>query len=195
MSNELRSQLTGQREKLVDRFVVARAIHPPGMPLARRSTQLLLLVALTISLSSCRTKGLDIPADDFIAALRPLPTADDSLFDPGTLRGKPTLVLFASPTCGHCMIELPIAEKAAAAENANVVAVFIVGNKKHAAAVKKSKNLTGPVLVDDKGELRHKYNIKGVPYTVVLGPDGRAREAYRGEQGEKILREALADAR
>lgn len=165
------------------------------MPLARRSTQLLLLAVLTISAGACRKKGTDMPADDFIAALRPLPTADDSLFDPGTLRGKPTLVLFASPTCGHCMTELPAAEKAAAAEGANMVAVFIVGGKKHAAAVKTSKQLTSPVLVDEDGALRKKYEIKGVPYTIVLGPDGRAVEAYRGAQGEDVLREALDGAR
>lgn len=193
MANELRSQLTGQREELVGQVIGARAIHLPGMPLARRSTQLLLLAVLTIS--GCRKKGADIASDDFIAALRPLPTADDSLFDPGTLRGKPTLLVFASPTCSHCMVELPVAEKAAAAEHANMVAVFIVGNKNHAASVKKSKGLTAPVLVDEAGDLRKKYNIKGVPYTVVLGTDGRAREAYRGEQGEEVLREALADAR
>lgn len=195
MANELRSQLTGQREELVGHVIGARAIHLPGMPLARRSTQLLLLAVLTISAASCRKKGADIASDDFIAALRPLPTADDSLFDPGTLRGKPTLLVFASPTCSHCMVELPVAEKAAAAEHANMVAVFIVGGKQHAASVKKSKGLTSPVLVDEAGELRKKYNIKGVPYTVVLGTDGRAREAYRGEQGEEVLREALADAR
>jgi thiol-disulfide isomerase/thioredoxin len=165
------------------------------MPLARRSTQLLLLAALTISAGACRTKGTELPADDFIAALRPLPTADDSLFDPGNLRGKPTLVLFASPTCGHCMTELPLAEKAAAAEKANMVAVFIVGGKQHAASVKKSKSLVSPVLVDEDGALRAKYGIKGVPYTIVLGPDGRAIEAFRGAQGEEVLREALADAR
>lgn len=152
-----------------------------------------MLVALAIS--ACRTRGSDIPADDFIAAIRTLPTANDAPFDPGTLRGKPTLLVFASPTCGHCMVELPAAQKAATAENANMVAVFIVGNKKHASSVAKSKGLTGPVLVDEDGELRKKYNIKGVPYTVVLGTDGRGREAYRGEQGEQTLREALADAR
>lgn len=136
-----------------------------------------------------------MPPDDFVTALAPLPTADDSAFDAASLRGKPTLVLFASPTCGHCMVELPAAEKAAAAEKANMVAVFVVGNKQHAAAVKKSKQLTSPVLVDEGGELRKRYDIKGVPFTVVLGPDGRAIEAYRGEQGEATLREALSDAR
>lgn len=162
------------------------------MPSARRSIQLLLFA---LAISGCRTKGTSIPADDFVTALAPLPTADDSAFDAASLRGKPSLVLFASPTCGHCMVELPRAEAAAAAENANMVAVFVVGNKQHASAVKKSKRLVSPVLVDEDGALRKRYDIKGVPYTVVLGPDGRAREAYRGEQDEETLREALAAAR
>lgn len=150
-------------------------------------------VSAILLASACKS-GTPVPGGDITASLA-IPTTTDTTFDPTTLKGKPTLVMFASPTCGHCMVELPSAQKAAAAENANMVAVFIVGNKKHASSVAKSKGLTGPVLVDEDGALRKKYNIRGVPYTVVLGTDGRAREAYRGEQGEETLREALADAR
>ena len=163
------------------------------MPSARRSTQLLLLAALAIS--GCRNKGLSPPEGDILAAIGALPTADDTAFDAQSLRGKPTLVLFASPTCHYCMNELPIAEKAAKAEQANLVAVFIVGAKKHAASVKKSKKMAAPFLVDEGGTLRDQYKIKGVPYTVVLGADGKARTAFRGEQDESTLRDALADAR
>jgi thiol-disulfide isomerase/thioredoxin len=162
------------------------------MPSARRSTQLLLLL-LAIS-CACR-KRLDGPPGDIVAALAPLPTADDSAFDAQSLRGKPTLVMFASPTCGHCIAEMPIAQKAVAAEQANLVAVFVVGAKRHAASVAKSTGFTAPVLVDEQGTLRKQYGIKGVPYLVVLGADGRAREAFRGRQEEDTLREALADAR
>jgi thiol-disulfide isomerase/thioredoxin len=163
------------------------------MPLPRGSIQLLMLVVLAIS--GCKTKGVKAPEGDVLAALAPLPTADDSTFDAQSFRGKPTLVMFASPVCGYCMAELPIAVKAAAAEHANFVTVFIVGAKKHAASVKKTKNLDTPVLVDETGDLRRKYDIQGVPYTVILGADGHAREAYRGQQDEETLRDALADAR
>jgi thiol-disulfide isomerase/thioredoxin len=163
------------------------------MPSPRRSTQLLLLAVLAIS--ACKRNGAKIPDGDVLTAIAQLPTADDSSFDPQSFRGKPTLVLFASPTCGYCMAELPIAEKAAAAEKANLVAVFIVGQKKHAASVKKNKNFGAPVLVDEDGNLRKQYDIKGVPYSVILGADGHARDAFRGEQDEDTLRSALADAR
>ncbi len=162
------------------------------MPSPRRSIQLLLLA---LAISGCRHNGAKVPDGDVLAAIAPLPTADDTTFDAQALRGKPTLVLFASPVCGYCMAELPIAEKAAAAEQANLVAVFIVGQKKHAAGVKKSKNFGAPILVDETGSLRKQYDIKGVPYSVILGADGHARSAFRGEQDEDTLRDALADAK
>lgn len=164
------------------------------MPSARRSTQLLLSIALAISVIGCKNKGVTPPEGDILAAIGALPTADDAPFDAQALRGKPTLVVFASPVCRYCMAELPLAEKAAAAENGNLVAVFIVGGKKHAASIKKSKQMSAPFLVDEGGTLRDKYQIKGVPFTVVLGADGKARSAFRGEQDEDTLREALADA-
>ena len=162
------------------------------MPSARRSTQLLLLLLAISCACRKRTAG---PPGDIIAALAPLPTADDRSFDAQSLRGKPTLVMFASPTCGYCIEEMPIAQQAAAAEHANVVAVFIVGGKGPAASVAKSTGFTAPVLVDEQGTLRTQYGIKGVPYLVVLGADGHAREALRGKQDEDTLRDAIADAR
>jgi len=53
---------------------------------------------------------------------------------------------------------------------------------------------TAPVLVDD-GTLRKKYNVKKVPWTVVLRPDGRAYAAFTGERDEATLRDALDNAR
>lgn len=150
----------------------------------------MLIAALAVV--GCR-KSLPVPNGDVAASLT-LPTTEDAPFDPASLKGKPTLVLFASPTCPHCIAELPIAQRAATAESANLVAVFVVGNKQHAASVTKHAGFTAPVLVDD-GTLRTRYDIKAVPYMLVLGPDGRARSALRGETDEPTLRDALSDAR
>lgn len=161
------------------------------MPSAPRWTQLLLLVALA---SGCKKK-IPVPDGDVTASLIVASHADDKPFDPASLKGKPTLVLFATPTCPYCAEELPVAAKVAAAENANIVAVYISGGKQHAATVAKSLKYEGPVLVDEDGKLRKQYEIKGVPYTLVLGADGHAREAFRGLQDEATLRDAIADAK
>jgi thiol-disulfide isomerase/thioredoxin len=166
------------------------------MPSARVSIQFRRLVVLLAALflaAGCR-KQVPIPDGDITASLT-LPTLTDASFDPATLKGKPTLVVFASPTCGHCFKELPIAQAAASAESANVVAVFIAGAKQHAAAMVERAKYTATTLVDTAGALRDKYDIKAVPYLLVLGPDGKGREAFRGEQDEQTLRSALASAR
>jgi thiol-disulfide isomerase/thioredoxin len=162
------------------------------MPSPSRWTQLLSTACLTVAISGCH-KGPGVPSGDIAASLT-APSADERTFDPASLLGKPTLVVFASPTCGHCATELPMAQAAAAAENANIVAVYVVGAKKNAASVAKSLKFTAPVLVDD-GTLRTRYDIKAVPYMLVLGPDGHAVDAFRGETDEATLRSALADAR
>ena len=84
---------------------------------------------------------------------------------------------------------------AAKAEGANLVAVFIVGGKQNAEGVVSHTKFDGTALVDTDGTLRKKYNIRAVPYSLVLGADGRAREAFRGEQDESTFRDALADAK
>jgi thiol-disulfide isomerase/thioredoxin len=160
---------------------------------ARRSSRLIVLAAAIFLGAACK-KSVPVPSGDITASLS-LPTLTDAAFDPATLKGKPTLVVFASPTCGHCFAELPVAQAAAGAESANVLAVFVVGAKPQAASMVQRAKFTATTLVDTAGQLRTKYDIKAVPYLLVLGPDGQARKAFRGEQDEETLRSALASAR
>ena len=140
----------------------------------------------------CR-KEAAVPPGDIAASLAAAKPAAGS-FEPASLRGKPTLVMFGSPTCPHCLTELPIAQRVARAADANIVAVFVVGTAQRAQAVAATAQFTAPVLVDD-GTLRKRYAIEAVPYTLVLGADGHAQRAFRGEQTEATLRAALADVR
>lgn len=163
------------------------------MPSSRASIQFVLLL-VAISLAAACKKGLAVPDGDITSTLA-IPSLTEPTFNAAALKGKPTIVLFASPTCGHCLAELPVAQQAAKAEDANVVAVYVVGTVAQAKAVSERANFTAPVLVDTAGTLKKKYDIKAVPYILVLGPDGQAREAFRGEQTEATLRSALSGAR
>jgi hypothetical protein len=86
------------------------------------------------------------------------------------------------------------AQHAATKSEANVVAVFIAGKKENATGVLEQAKFTAPAVLDD-GSLKRRYGIRSVPYVLVLGPDGKAREQFVGEQTAGTLIEALADAR
>lgn len=159
------------------------------MPLRRGSTLVLLLL---LAIAGCK-RGEPVPEGD-IAATLTAPSIGAHSFDPASLKGKPSLVMFVTPTCPHCIATIPRGAAAAQAQGANVVAVFVAGNKSNAEGVVSNAKFPGTALIDD-GTLRRKYNIRGVPYSLVLGPDGRAREAFRGEQEESTFRDALADAK
>jgi thiol-disulfide isomerase/thioredoxin len=132
-----------------------------------------------------------VPAGD-VASTLTAKALGEHAFDPQSLKGKPSIVMFVSPVCPHCLKEMPIAAKVGHEAGANVVAIFVVG--KPANAVDIARTFQGTALWDD-GTLRDRYKLKAVPYTLVLAPDGHAVDAYEGAQDEGTLRDALADAR
>lgn len=149
------------------------------------------ILAIALPFAACK-RGEKLPDGDIAASL----TVESigAHFDPASVKGKPSLVLFVTPTCPHCRVEIPRAAAAAHAQAANVVAVFVAGTAQNATGVLAAADYVGPALIDD-GTLRKRYHITSVPYTLVLGADGHARDALIGEQDESTLREALADAR
>lgn len=159
------------------------------MPSPRRWTQLLFL---GFAISACQRAAAPVPEGDVAASLT-LPALGDPL-DTDSLLGKPTLVVFVSPTCSHCLDELPRAQAAARTADANIVAVFVAGKREEAVDVVQTAKFLGPVLFDD-GTLRGKYGITSVPYTLVLRPDGRANNALLGTQAPATLQGAIAQAR
>ncbi len=159
------------------------------MPSPRRWTQLLIAGLL---ISACHRRA-QLPDGDVAASLT-LPSLGAYKLDPQALHGKPSLVLFVSPTCPHCLAELPLANQVATDRGANLVAVFVVGKRENAEGVVRTAKFTGHVLIDD-GTLRKKYDVHAVPYTLVLAPDGHAADAFVGRQDADTLADALADAR
>ena len=153
---------------------------------------LALAIATVIGLGGCK-RAEPVPDGDIAASLT-LPSVGAYTWDPATLKGKPCLVMFVSPTCTHCLKTIPRAMEAAKDQGANLVAVFVAGGKENAEGVVSHTKFDGTALVDD-GTLRKKYNIRAVPYSLVLGADGHAREAFRGEQDVSTFRNALADAK
>jgi len=140
------------------------------------------VLAIALVLAACH-RGEAVPDGDVLAAVhRP------------ELHGKPTLVMFVTPTCSHCLATIPRAIDAAAARGANIVAVFVAGKEDNAKGVIDHTHFKGEWMVDD-GALTRRYSIKSVPYILVVGPDGHARDAFLGEQDRSTLEDALASAK
>jgi thiol-disulfide isomerase/thioredoxin len=147
------------------------------------------LLAIVLAFG-CR-RGPKLPDGDIAASLTVPPVA--GTFDPASLKGKPSLVLFVTPTCSHCIATLPRADAAAQSKGDPVVAVFVAGRAQNATGVIEHAHFSGTALVDD-GTLRTRYHVNAVPFILVLGSDGHAVDAYEGEQDESTLADALAAA-
>jgi len=140
------------------------------------------VLAIALVLAACH-RGPTVPDGDVLTAVnRP------------ELHGKPTLVMFVTPTCPHCLATIPHAIAAAADEKANLVAVFVAGKEENAKGVVDHTHFDGQWMVDD-GALTRRYSIKAVPYILVVGRDGHAQDAFLGEQDTATLEGALASAR
>jgi thiol-disulfide isomerase/thioredoxin len=164
-------------------------------PLARtaRFVALAAMVALSAAGSlGCRRNGVEPPQGDVLAELSALTMVDGNVFDPKALYDRDVLVMFFSPSCGHCMREMPDGVAAAEQAGTAVLAVMLNGGNDEAERLAFADRLTAPVLLDD-GQIRRKYGIRAVPYTLVLNQGGKAERAFVGAQGQERLATALRD--
>jgi thiol-disulfide isomerase/thioredoxin len=148
-----------------------------------------MFVAICLVSAACH-RTPKVPDGDVLASLT-VPSLIGDQLDTHALEGKPTLLLFVTPSCVHCLATIPHAIAAAHAKGSNIVAVFVAGEAGRAQRVVEQLKFPGPALFDD-GRLRKQYGVDSVPYTLVLGPDGHANDAFEGEQTEATLVGALA---
>jgi thiol-disulfide isomerase/thioredoxin len=150
------------------------------------------LAVIAVLAIGCHRNTAKVPDGDILASLTVPSLAGDPL-DIHALDGKPTLLLFVTPSCVHCLATIPHAIEAAKHENSNIVAVFVAGKSDRAQLVVDQLKFPGPALIDD-GSLRKLYAVESVPYLLVVGKDGHATDAFEGEQETDTLAHALSRA-
>ena len=109
-----------------------------------------------------------------------------------SLKGSVVVIDFWATWCGPCMKGLPKVEEFAkwAKESGKAVKVFGINTmeesegpddlKAKIADFWKKKGFTFPTLLDGENEASKAYGVQGIPFTVVIDPQGKVADVHMG---------------
>jgi len=134
-----------------------------------------LLTVVCFALLSCKPGGGSIgpgeKAPDFTLAT--LSGEERSL---SSFQGKVVVLNFWASWCQPCLKELPALQRLYTQvkhKGIEIVAVGTDDDRDSLKQVAEQYGVTFPVLVDQKGEIKAKYKVAGIPETYILKADGR----------------------
>ena len=112
-----------------------------------------------------------------------LPGLDGKDVSLADLKGSVVVVDFWATWCGPCRGSLPHLNKIYDDNKEAGLKVFAVDLKEDKDQVQKfvdQTKLTIPVLLDKEGGTAAKYQVEGIPQTVVIGKDGQVKKVFVG---------------
>ena len=129
------------------------------------------------------TEMIDTPYIDF--TLNKVPDNQAVRFSDYVTDGKITLLVFWSPDCGHCKIELPQLDKyyQKHQDALNIVGVVKVPNdgvRQRTTDFIRLHDLKWPTVVDRAQKVFRDYRVRTTPTTVVVSPDGKVETVLLG---------------
>jgi peroxiredoxin len=106
-------------------------------------------------------------------------------FESEQLRGRSTVVLFASPNCSSCLVALEELSTVGRKANGNVV-VVCGGKEESCRGMAQDFGLTVPVIVDEDDEIQRLFDVAANPTAVLLNPNTRVVTYGHPVRGEEI---------
>jgi len=151
-----------------------------------------LALATLLAAGACRSQPTP-PGGDVVAELPHTLLAGGS-YEPTDLHGHTAIVTFWRPGCPHCAKQLPEALAAAHKTGATAVAIMVTGRKDDGQAEMTRVGWDQVSLMGGLGLVK-RWDINGVPWTLIVRPDGTADRLFVGETAEGVLAEALSAVR
>ena len=136
------------------------------------------------------TLGMEAP--DF--SLKTLRTDETVTLE--SLRGKVVVLDFWATWCGPCVAGLPTMQKVTDAFKDRGVVFYGIDLRESADKVQSfvdKKKWTFNVLLDKNGDVAKKYNVNGIPHSVVIGKDGKILNVHVGFGGAEALEKQLTE--
>ena len=112
------------------------------------------------------------------------------------LRGRPVMLNFWATWCGPCRAEMP--DIVAASEQDDelvVIAVNVQEDRSTARPFAQEFAMSMPVGMDEAGELRNSYGLRGMPTSVFIDREGTVASIWTGLLTQDRLDELLDEIR
>lgn len=125
---------------------------------------------------------------------------DGSSFTLSEHQGKVVLLNFWATWCGPCVEEMPAFQKLYKeyGDKIEILAVNTAEDRDVVDTFVEKGGYTFPVGYDEDGEISNMYPTDGIPYTLVIGKDGKVSALFLGASGAddqyKKYRSALKEA-
>jgi peroxiredoxin len=112
-------------------------------------------------------------------------------------RGQTVVLNFWATWCVPCREEMPMFEQTWRTErdkSVTFIGVGVLDDEVLLRSFLQSFSITYPTGLDE-GAISRAYDVKGMPTTVVIGPDGRLVKNWQGPIDRSHLDELIAEAR
>jgi peroxiredoxin len=158
----------------------------------RRSCRLELLGTLMLAAAPLHAQSPGNPAPDFT-----LETLDGDSIGLSNYAGHPMLINFWASWCKPCRAEMPLiiaAYRAHRQDSLAVLAIDLADSERSTKDIRKFQaefQMPFPVLLDEKGKVRRRYALRGVPTSVFVGSDGVVRVVNPGPMDDAGLEQHL----
>ncbi len=121
-----------------------------------------------------------------------LPDLGGQAVDVAKLRGKVVAVNFWASWCGPCQLELP--ELAEVWKENHDRCFELLGVAEESArddVLRMAPAIPYPILLDERAEALGPWGVQGYPITVLVDPQGRVRQTFRGALSKRRLESAI----
>ena len=130
---------------------------------------------MLVCCSHCTQRRTGLTPGDYVPHFE-LNTIDGRTLTERSFDGKGVLISFWASWCEPCKHELPMLERLHAQlheRGGTVVGIGIDDSAGNLRALAREHALSFPILVDDHGEAKQVFRVKGVPESFLIDKDGK----------------------
>jgi peroxiredoxin len=115
-----------------------------------------------------------------------LKTLDGNSVSLSDFKGHPVVINFWASWCVPCRHEMPVMVEAYRAHNDSGLIILAVNSRDQETSTRAVRRFVAefqmpfPVLLDEHGDVRRRYGLRGLPTSVFIGADGMVRGVIIG---------------